>query len=73
MFDEENGRGSDDILPVRVDWAPACRTGVAYHMRKCGKSKTQTSLFWQNYKYYLKSDNRMNVHLNNSKNINFPG
>ena len=31
------GRGSDDILPAPANWAPACRVGVACHMRKCGK------------------------------------
>ena len=47
---EEPGRGSKDISRVYADWAPTCRAGVACHMRKCGKLRTQTSLIWQSCK-----------------------
>ena len=66
------GRGSDDILPAPADWAPAYRTGVACHMRKCGKPRTQTSLIWQSCKCHSKSDNWMRATHNNGKNIKAP-
>jgi len=64
-------RGSLDILPVRADWASACRAGVACHMSKNGKSNVKTFLLRQIYNGNPKdviftSDDRYN-----GKNIDF--